>query len=122
VYRVEFGIVEKMYTSQICDVLLDVRYLTEWNAGHLEHAIHVPIDELGSSRVLRDYVKDCRICVYCRSGNRAMKAAALLSAANFTSVYGAGGTLDAPGVKLYTSPPREIPRSCEAARYKWWRW
>lgn len=55
--------------------LLDVRSREEFAAGHLEHAIHIPVHELGA-RIAE--VPRGRVVVYCRSGGRSAVAAQML--------------------------------------------
>jgi rhodanese-related sulfurtransferase len=58
-------------------LLLDVRdTTTEYDLGHAEGAISIPVDEL-SSRV-GELPTDRAIIVYCRSGNRSSQANAIL--------------------------------------------
>ncbi|MGH9273731.1 MAG: MBL fold metallo-hydrolase, partial [Acidimicrobiales bacterium] len=60
-------------------VVLDVRRGDEWEAGHLEGALHVPLDEL-DDRI--DEVPDDRpVWVHCASGFRASIAASLVDRA-----------------------------------------
>jgi rhodanese-related sulfurtransferase len=62
--------------------LLDVRTLEEWQEGHAEHAVHIPIDELlnGDTGSL-DLGK--KIYIYCRSGSRASVATRYLQERGF---------------------------------------
>ena len=81
-------------------LLLDVRTLEEWNAGHLEGAAHVPVDELQSrlpelSR-LTGGDKQKPIVTYCRTGGRAGRAKKLLQEAGYQRVTNLGGMQDWP--------------------------
>lgn len=51
-------------------LLIDVRTLDEWNAGHLQGAILIPYERIGAeiSAVTTD--KKTKINLYCRSGRR----------------------------------------------------
>ncbi len=62
--------------------LLDVRTAEEWNEGHAEYALHIPVDELyrGKTDVLLPAKK---IYVYCASGGRADMAVQYLQEFGF---------------------------------------
>lgn len=70
-------------------VLLDVREPEEFAAGHLEGAINIPVDELGS-RVGELGAKDRAVVVYCRSGRRSADALGTLKAAGFAGAVDLG--------------------------------
>ncbi|PXY24031.1 MBL fold metallo-hydrolase [Prauserella flavalba] len=59
-------------------VVLDVRRRQEWDEGHLEGAVHIPLHEL-LERI--DEVPEGEVWVHCKSGYRAAIAASLLDAA-----------------------------------------
>lgn len=63
-------------------VLVDVREIDEWDDGHLQGAIHVPLSLLegGKSRdqIAKALPKDKIIYCHCKSGRRALKAARVL--------------------------------------------
>ncbi|PXY25936.1 MBL fold metallo-hydrolase [Prauserella endophytica] len=59
-------------------VVLDVRRQQEWDEGHLEGAVHIPLHELLERM---DDVPDGEVWVHCKSGYRAAIAASLLDAA-----------------------------------------
>jgi rhodanese-related sulfurtransferase len=50
-------------------ILLDVRKAKEFSAGHIEGAVHIPIDDLRES--LGKIDKDKKIVLYCKTGYRA---------------------------------------------------
>lgn len=58
------------------EVILDVRLDSEWRAGHIEGAVHVPLFEL--PRRLAD-VPEGPVWVHCSSGYRSTAAASLLA-------------------------------------------
>jgi hydroxyacylglutathione hydrolase len=60
------------------DVVLDVRLAGEWQQGHLDGAVHVPLPEL-ADRV--GELGDGVVWVHCQSGYRAAIAASLLNRA-----------------------------------------
>jgi rhodanese-related sulfurtransferase len=61
--------------------LIDVRADHEWEAGHLEGATHVPLDELPQRTGEID--QDRPVLLYCRGGNRSTMAAAALTEAGY---------------------------------------
>lgn len=69
--------------------LVDVRTLSEFNAGHIDGARHLPLAEL-PARMGELEPKDEWVVVYCRSGNRSRQAANLLTDGGFTQVYDLG--------------------------------
>lgn len=61
--------------------LVDVRESSEWAAGHIAGAIHVP---LGSLRArLGELPTDKRIVFHCQAGGRSAQAVAVASAAGY---------------------------------------
>jgi LPXTG-site transpeptidase (sortase) family protein len=74
-------------------ILLDVRTPEEFSEGHLEGAVHIPVNELEGR--LAELSKDKPIIVYCKSGGRSSTAANLLVENGFTQIYNmSGGILD----------------------------
>lgn len=63
--------------------LLDVRTIEEWNEGHAEHALHIPVDELLNGEKTGSLVPAKKIYVYCQAGGRAGRAAAYLQEHGF---------------------------------------
>jgi rhodanese-related sulfurtransferase len=70
-------------------IILDVRTPEEFNQGHLEGVVHIPVDELEGR--LDELSKDKPIIAYCKSGGRSSKAAGLLIENGFTQVYNMSG-------------------------------
>lgn len=71
-------------------LLVDVRTPGEYNAGHIDGALNIPLQELGR-RVgeLGDSGRD--IVLYCRSGNRSGQARKMLLGAGYSAVHDLGG-------------------------------
>ncbi|MDD3902627.1 MAG: rhodanese-like domain-containing protein [Sphaerochaeta sp.] len=77
-------------------IVLDVRTPAEFAEGHIEHAINLANETIGSTRpsLLPDL--DATILVYCRSGARSAQASRKLLALGYTQVYDFGGILNWP--------------------------
>lgn len=69
--------------------LIDVRSPAEFNAGHIEGAINVPVEEL-SLRMKELEPKGAPIVLYCRSGRRSAAAFDQLRGAGFGALYDLG--------------------------------
>lgn len=72
-------------------VLVDVREHDEWDAGHIDGAVHLPLSEVPER--LGDLPEAETLYVVCRSGNRSGRAAAWLNAQGIEAVNVAGGML-----------------------------
>ncbi len=72
-------------------VLLDVRFMEEYEEIRIPGSILIPVTELADR--LDELPKDAQkpIVVYCRSGNRSATAAGILIDAGFPLVYDMGG-------------------------------
>lgn len=77
-------------------ILIDVRTPSEFDEGHIEGAILLPLDTLSSNaeKVLKD--KRAIIIVYCRSGNRSATAVDLLYDLGYANLYDMGGIINWP--------------------------
>ena len=73
-------------------IFVDVRTVSEYEGGHIEGAILMPLSEIGDR--LSELPMDRPIVVYCNgsSCNRSGAAAAILVNNGFTEVYDLGGT------------------------------
>ena len=76
-------------------MIIDVRTQSEWDSGHLDKAVHLPLDafESGIEGLAKD--KDATVYLYCRSGNRSGKALKIMQNLGYTNAYNAGGIDDA---------------------------
>lgn len=72
-------------------IVLDVREHDEWNAGHIEGAVHLPLGliPLSIHTVLPD--KDARIITCCRTGGRSGQACQLLEKMGYTNITNLDG-------------------------------
>ena len=66
-------------------LLLDVRTPGEFAGGHIEGALNIPVQELGT-RVSEVGPTSRPVVVYCRSGGRSCAAAGILSQAGYEVV------------------------------------
>ena len=78
-------------------IILDVRRLDEYAAGHIPNAINVPNESIGTSEIPELPDKDQLIMVYCRSGRRSKEASEKLVKLGYTNVVEFGGILDWKG-------------------------
>lgn len=69
--------------------LVDVRTRGEFDSGHIQGAVNIPVSDL-SARVRELGAKDRSIVLYCASGARSARGAALLKGLGFTSVWNLG--------------------------------
>ena len=74
-------------------VILDVRRLDEFDAGHIPGAICIPNESIGSEQPTELPDLEQVILIYCRSGNRSKQAAQKLADLGYTNVYEFGGIL-----------------------------
>jgi len=70
-------------------LLVDVRSPEEFDTGHIEGAINIPVGEL-PQRLTELGDKDEPIVLYCRSGARSARALSLLQRQGFTAVSNLG--------------------------------
>jgi rhodanese-related sulfurtransferase len=66
-------------------IIVDVRTIPEYNEGHIENAINIPVQELADR--LDELNKNDELLIYCRTGNRSSTAVDILSDAEFTMIY-----------------------------------
>lgn len=71
--------------------VLDVREPVEWQAGHIEGAVHIPLSELVERR---GEVPDTQTLVVCKVGGRSAQAVAYLAQQGYDVVNLDGGMLD----------------------------
>lgn len=81
-------------------VLVDVRTAGEYDAGHIENARNIDVlKDTFRSIAIGTLPKDKTIAVYCRSGKRSLKAAAILAKEGYKVVNLRGGWLEWTGYK-----------------------
>jgi len=80
----------KEYQSTPNAVLIDVRRSDEYNTGHIEGSINVPLADIG---LVEEKVPDLEtpVFIYCLSGARSSSAAAMLKGMGYTNAKSIGG-------------------------------
>lgn len=73
--------------------VLDVRSIEEYKEGHLRESRLIPLDKLRENLNKLQDVKNKKIIVYCRSGNRSVSASRILEENGFTVLNLKGGIL-----------------------------
>jgi rhodanese-related sulfurtransferase len=87
-------------------VLIDVREPYEWNAGHIDGAVHIPMNQVPQR--LAEIPKDKEVVMICRSGGRSGHVQQhLLTALGYTRVKNLVG-----GMQRWAS---EVDRSIKVA-------
>src|ERR1051326_138344 len=84
--------------------ILDVRTVGEWEAGHIDGAIHIPLPSL--PRRATELSKESRVAIICGSGYRSSIAGSLLQAQGFNRVQNVMGGM---GAYLETEVPAWQP-------------
>ena len=82
---------EMMASQEV--VVVDVRTREEYESGHIENAVLVPNESIGSEMPEALPDKEATLLVYCRSGRRSKDAAQKLLALGYQSVYDFGGVI-----------------------------
>lgn len=72
-------------------VFLDVREPDEWQAGHIEGALHIPLSDLPGR--VSELSPDDNIVVICRSGARSGRAVGWLNQNGFDALNYDGGMI-----------------------------
>ena len=74
--------------------LVDVRSKQEFEEGHLENAISIPVYDLAKLIVRKIPLRDSLIIVYCQKGIRSKKSAKILADLCYTNIYEIKGGVD----------------------------
>jgi len=77
-------------------IILDVRTQEEYDEKHIEGAVLLPNEDIGTEMPEQLPDKSAEILVYCRSGRRSKEAAEKLVAMGYYNVYDFGGIIDWP--------------------------
>lgn len=95
--RVETSKAKEMMGETEHYILLDVRTVEEYNDGHIEGAINLPLDEIEEKAISTLPNLNQPIFVYCRSGNRSKTASQQLVELGYTNIIEMGGIIDWKG-------------------------
>jgi len=76
-------------------LLVDVRTDGEWDAGHLQSATHIPMQNLLDGIASTATNKEQEIYLYCGTGKRAGRAKSMLENLGYSNVQNIGGLNDA---------------------------
>jgi rhodanese-related sulfurtransferase len=72
--------------------ILDVREQWEWDAGHIQEAVHVPLNEVMAGAESGRLDQDRPVVVVCKTGNRSELATLMLQARGYEAHNLEGGT------------------------------
>lgn len=75
--------------------VIDVRTAAEYDSGHFNGAVNIPLDSLAGNKRLPDS-REKTVIVYCASGARSRMAAGILTSAGYSRVINAGGIGNMP--------------------------
>ena len=76
-------------------VIIDVRENDEWNAGHIDNAIHIPLNDIQNRLKELAKYQNQPVITQCRSGARSARAADILAKSGFINVHNMDGGLNA---------------------------
>jgi len=71
-------------------LVIDVRTAGEFNSGHLEQAINIPLDEIATTVPLRVQDKQQVLLLHCASGMRSGMAKTKLQGLGYTNAFNLG--------------------------------
>ncbi len=72
------------------ELVIDVRSEAEWRQGHLENAILIPHERIGTDIARLTGDKNTRLYLYCRSGRRTAIAVKTLTRAGYRNLVNLG--------------------------------
>ncbi len=95
-HKIDAETAKNIFDTQEDIIIIDVRTKGEYESGHVENSINIPLDVITATVTEQFPNKNEKLYVYCRSGNRSAQAAKLLVKAGYTNVYDFGGIIDWP--------------------------
>ena len=83
--NVDVGEARDLIAEKADLVILDVRTVSEYESGHLEGSINIPVEVLSGR--LSELNPDDELLVYCRTGNRSTTAVGILRENGYDQIY-----------------------------------
>jgi rhodanese-related sulfurtransferase len=85
-------------------VIVDVREQWEFDLGHLDGSVHIPLGTLPER--MQDLDRTAEIVTVCHTGRRSLQAAHFMHATGFARVRSLRGGVEAWSVQIDPSMPR----------------
>ncbi|MCW3987688.1 MAG: rhodanese-like domain-containing protein [Candidatus Bathyarchaeota archaeon] len=76
---------KSLVESNVSLIIVDVRTREEYDSGHIEGAILIPVSEL-EGRII-ELSKEEELLIYCRTGNRSSNSVNILKANGYTKIF-----------------------------------
>ena len=76
---------KSLVESNVSLIIVDVRTREEYDSGHIEGAILIPVSELESR--INELSKEEEFLIYCRTGNRSSNSVNILKANGYTKIF-----------------------------------
>ena len=87
--------VQEKYKNKESFFLIDVRSDSEWQAQHIEYAIHLPLDQISADNVNKLIPnKNSCVILHCRAGVRSLTAAEKFIDLGYTNVFSMIGGIE----------------------------
>ena len=76
---------KSLVESNVSLIIVDVRTREEYDSGHIEGAILIPVSELEGR--INELSKEEELLIYCRTGNRSSNSVNILKANGYTKIF-----------------------------------
>ena len=76
---------KSLVESNVSLIIVDVRTREEYDSGHIEGAILIPVSELEGR--ITELSKEEELLIYCRTGNRSSNSVNILKANGYTKIF-----------------------------------
>lgn len=84
----------KEITADPAAKFVDVRSPMEFNSGHVNRALNIPLDEFVFRYKEIEGLGESPVVFYCRSGNRSSRAVGYLNSIGIKNIYDGGAISD----------------------------